>query len=200
MTESPAPMRFQFLGELYPTLERALRAAYWDYLNGTPFGFEGADDERWEEAQAADDPEALETLEAELHGEALSEALQEVIFCDGLALNDENLRERAAVAPPLLDRCLEAMKAKPVYMVRAEAYDFIETALLACFLEWNGGEVTTAEELAQSPLVNDLAHWLQNIIVVDGVRLHDWNVEFLSPHDAPLMEQLYGALQTLEEP
>lgn len=198
MTEERATERFQFLGELYPTLERALRAAYWDYLNGTPYGFEGSDDDdTWEEAQAADDPE---TLESELHGEALSEALQEIIFCDGLALNDENLRERARVAPPLLDRCLEAMKAKPVYVVRGVEYDFIETALLACFLEWNGGELTTADELAQSPLVNDLAHWLQNIIVVDGVRLHDWNVEFLSPHEAPLMEQLYGALQTLEEP
>lgn len=189
--------RFQYVGKRYPTLARALRAAYWDYLNSTPVGFDFEGDEEDYETYA--DLEAAGELEATVHGDALAEVLQGVVFADGLMLTDANLRERAQVDGTLLEHCLEAMTLPPVYEVWGQDYDFIETALLACLIEWNGEEIPSAEELFASPYVEDLKHWLQNILVVDGIQVNDWNVEFLSPHSDTLFEILLSALVTLEE-
>lgn len=193
-----AVARFQYDGQLYPTFVRAVRAAYWDYLNSTPLGFdfEGTGDELAEFYAGSTDAE----LEALVHGDALGEALQGEVFCDGLAVYDADLPGLTGQDLTLLELCIMAMTEAPVYVVRGEDYDFIETALLACFLEWNGGEVVTAEELKESEHLEDLRHWLQNIVVVDGIRLNDWNVEHLTPYNDTLIELLYSALTTLAAP
>lgn len=198
MSESDSPLaRFQYDGQLYPTFVRALRAAYWDYLNTTPLGFEfdGPD----EVVQAFFQSGTIEELEALIHGDALGEALQGEVFCDGFATYDHNTVELLGQDLSLLELCITAMTEPPVYVVRGEQHDFLETALLACFLEWNGGALATAEDLRGSEHVEDLRHWLQNIIVVDGIRLNDWNVEHLTPHGDTLIELLYAGLTTLLE-
>lgn len=198
MSESDSPLaRFQYDGQLYPTFVRALRAAYWDYVNTTPLGFafDGSD----EEMQAFFQSGTEEELEALVHGDALSEALQGAVFCDGIAVYDHNTIELLGQDLGLLELCMTAMTEPPVYVVRGEEHEFLETALLACFLDWNGGELATAKDLKSSEHVEDLRHWLQNIIVVDGIRINDWTVEHLTPHEDPLIELLYAALTTLLE-
>lgn len=186
---------FQYDGDIYPTLARALRAAYWDFLNATPqgFDFEGTDEE-----MAAFDV-SFPDIDSEAYDDALSEALQGAIFVDGIALTDANIVDLVRIDASLHALCIEAMATPPVYVFRGEDYDFLETALLAAFLEWNGGELADAETLEASPLLDDLAHWLQLVVRVDGIKLDDWNVEHLTPYSDTLLDVLFSSLRTLAE-
>lgn len=186
--EQEDQVKFQYGGDLYPNLARALRAAWADFR-----------------ADINDEGEPVLSPTDERVRDEFNQALQNVVFVDGIRLNDENRDDLLGFAPEdegfgfsLLDLTARAAVDEPVFSVRGEDQDSLEMALLVAFGEWNGGHIVEAEALEGSSAVEDLKHWLQGVIQVDGQKLTDWNAETLIGLGDTLYDSLIKVLRSID--
>lgn len=178
----------QFGGDLYPSLARALRAAWME--------FRVENDERLEAGLPAEDSAIWEEFIQNVEGE---------VFVDGVRLFQANLQELCdfkegdegyGLALGALAR--RALEDPPVFVFRGQEVESLELALLMAFGEWNGGQIVEAAALEASPAFEELRYWLQEVIQVDGQKLTDWNAGGLIGLQDPLADALLMTLRSID--
>lgn len=178
----------QYGGDLYPSLARALRAAWADFRQS-----------------AADELSGILSEVTDALWAEFALALEGAVFVDGIRLYEANLQDLCGFQPgdegfglTLVELTRLAVADTPVFAFRGEEHESLELALLVAFGEWNGGQIVEAEALEASAAVEELKHWMQGVIRVDGQKLTDWNSESLIGLGDTLYDALIKTLRSLE--